>query len=157
MYDDSPQPNSALTQRNSYGRCRVGTAMIVVGNLSEVCVHTFRNRSQLAFALVLLVLGVVFGIPAGAQQYLGTLSGDVEDVTGARVAGAQVIATNAATKFETKAVTNGTGEYVLPSLNPGTYAVTVSAGGFRTETRTQIELTSGANVQTHFALKSGTT
>ena len=119
--------------------------------------HTFRSRSQLAFALMLLVLGLAFGIPANAQQYLGTLSGDVEDSTGARVAGAQVIATNSGTKFETKAVTNGSGEYALPSLTPGTYTVTVSAGGFRTETRTQIELTAGANVQTHFSLRPGTT
>jgi hypothetical protein len=94
-------------------------------------------------------------VPAGAQQYLGTLSGDVSDSTGARVAGAQVIATNTATKFETKAETNGQGEYVLPSLNPGTYTVSISAGGFRTETRTDIQLTSGANVLTHFALQPG--
>ena len=123
----------------------------------EVSVHKFRFRGRTSLGLSVLILGLACLLPAGAQQYLGTLSGDVSDATGARIAGAQVLATNAATKFETKAVTNGAGEYALPSLNPGSYTVTISAGGFRTETRTQIELTAGANVQTHFALKPGTT
>ena len=126
-------------------------------NFLEVGVHTFRYRSRPGIVLLAVALGFACLMPAGAQQYLGTLSGDVSDSTGARVAGAQVTATNAATKFETKAVTNGSGEYALPSLNPGTYTVTISAGGFRTETRTDVVLTAGANVQTHFSLQPGTT
>jgi hypothetical protein len=128
-----------------------------LSNFLEVSVHTFRFHSRTRIAVLVLTLGLACLLPASAQQYLGTLSGDVEDSSGARVAGAQVVASNAATKFETKAVTNGTGEYVLPSLNPGTYTVTISAGGFRTETRTDVELTAGANVQTHFTLQPGTT
>ena len=119
--------------------------------------QTFRFRSRPGAALVALLLGIAVLMPARAQQYLGTLSGDVSDATGARVAGAQVTATNSATHFETKGVTNGTGEYVLPGITPGTYTVTIAAGGFRTETRTSIELTAGANVQTHFSLRPGST
>jgi len=120
-------------------------------------VQTFHFRSRPGAALVALLLGIAVLMPARAQQYLGTLSGDVSDSTGARVAGAQVTATNSATHFETKGVTNGTGEYVLPGVTPGTYTVTIAAGGFRTETRTSIELTAGANVQTHFSLRPGST
>ena len=126
-------------------------------NFLEVGVQTFRTRCRTGIALLALMFGLVCLLPASAQQYLGTLSGDVSDSTGARVAGAQVTATNTATKFQTKAVTNGTGEYALPSLNPGTYTVSITANGFRTETRTSIELTSGATVQTHFSLQPGTT
>ena len=115
--------------------------------------QTFRFRSRPGSALVALLLGIGVLMPARAQQYLGTLSGDVSDATGARVAGAQVTATNAATHFETKGVTNGTGEYVLPGVTPGTYSVTVSTGGFKTEKRTNIVVTAGANVETHFSLQ----
>jgi hypothetical protein len=126
-------------------------------NFLEASVYTFRFRSRRDSAVLVLVFGLACILPAGAQQYLGILSGDVSDSTGARVAGAQVLATNAATKFETRAVTNGAGEYVMPGVNPGTYRVTISAAGFRTESRTDVQLTSGANVQTHFSLQPGST
>ena len=90
-----------------------------------------------------------------AQQYLGTLSGSVSDPTGAKVVGASVTATDITTKFETKAVTNGSGDYTIPFLTPDTYSVTVASSGFRTEQRTDIVLTAGGIVQVDFSLKAG--
>ena len=94
--------------------------------------------------------------PLRAQQYLGTLSGEVTDASGAKVVKAEVTATAAATKFTTRAVTNNSGGYSIPFLAPDTYVVTITAPGFRTETRTDIVLTAGANQQADFSLQVGT-
>jgi hypothetical protein len=106
--------------------------------------------------VLLLILGLGNPSHLQAQQYLGTLSGSVADTTGAKVVGAEVLATDTATKFVTKAVTNAAGEYTIPSLTPDTYILTVTAAGFRSESLTGVVLTVGANQRTDFALKVGT-
>jgi len=90
-----------------------------------------------------------------AQQYLATLSGEVTDSSGAKLPQADVTATDVVTKFVTKTVTNGVGLFTIPSLSPGLYMVTISASGFRKETRNGILLTAGAVEQTDFALQVG--
>jgi Carboxypeptidase regulatory-like domain/TonB dependent receptor len=116
-----------------------------------------QSAFKLALLSILLLL-IELGMPGGlqAQQYLGTLSGSVSDATGAKVAGAEVLATDVATKFVSRAVTNGAGEYTIPSLTPDTYTVTVTANGFRSESLTGINLTAGANQHNDFALHVGT-
>jgi protocatechuate 3,4-dioxygenase beta subunit len=45
-----------------------------------------------------------------------------------------------ATGFSRQAVTNNTGNYDFPGLQPGTYNVRTEAPGFSAETRTDVEL-----------------
>ncbi len=118
----------------------------------------YKLRSPRTIALAGLLLLAVLGwtMPLAAQQYLGTLSGNVTDSTGAKVVGAQVTATDVTTNFVTKVVTNGSGDYSIPFLTPDTYTVTIVANGFRSETRTGVTLTAGQNQATDFALKPGT-
>jgi len=117
-------------------------------------VHSLRNR-VVGFGM-LSILAVSFAAPAQAQQYLGTLNGSVADSTGAKVVGAEVSATDTTTHFVSKGLTNGEGAYTIPSLTPDVYSLTVTAKGFRVETRTDITLTSGAEVGIDFALTPGT-
>src|SRR5437899_3586997 len=65
-----------------------------------------------------------------AQDFRGSISGQVTDSTGATVANATIKAINLSNNqvFETKA--NGNGLYTLTYLNPATYNVEVSAQGF---------------------------
>ena len=107
------------------------------------------------FLMAFVLAGLVASSSMQAQQYLGTLSGSVSDATGAKVVGASVTATDVTTKFETKAVTNGSGDYTIPFLTPDTYSVTVASPGFRPEKRTDIVLTAGGIVQVDFSLKAG--
>lgn len=109
-------------------------------------------RESLWVTLFALCLGV---LPLQAQQYLANITGNVSDPTGAKIANAQVTATNTTTRFATKSVTNGSGGYSIPFLNPGTYTLTVTAQGFQTESRTDVLLTAGANQQADFALQVG--
>jgi hypothetical protein len=105
------------------------------------------------FSLPLLL--VLCALPIHAQRYLGSLTGNVSDPTSAKIVGATVTATDVTTKFSTKAVTNGSGDYSMPFLTPDIYDVTVEVKGFRTETRTDIVLTAGSDVRSDFTLSVG--
>lgn len=92
---------------------------------------------------------------AGAQQYLGSIRGEVVDSTGAKVQNADVTVTEENTKFASKAQSGDTGSFNVPSLQPGTYTIKVLASGFRAETRTNVVLTAGQNQQVDFELEMG--
>ena len=107
-------------------------------------------------AAICLVL-TLFGGSARmvAQQYLGTLAGTVTDPSGAKVANAQLTATDTVTHFVTRSTTNGTGEYSIPFLTPDTYTLTVQASGFGSQAKTDIVLNASSNVKVDFALTVG--
>ncbi len=113
----------------------------------------FRNFVT-SFAIVLM-LSLGLTLSASAQQYLGTISGSVSDSSGAKIVDAAVTATDTTTNFVSKGVTNSTGDYTIPSLTPDVYSITVTAKGFRIETRTGITLTAGATVGADFTLTVG--
>lgn len=108
-------------------------------------------RTVAAFALVMLLGSATLY----AQQYRGTLTGIVTDASGANIANAKVTATDVITKFTTSTVTNGSGVYTIPLLNPDTYSVTVAGPGFTTQTRTGIVLTAGGSSAANFSLQVG--
>ncbi len=54
------------------------------------------------------------------------------DPSGAAVANAKVTAVQASTGFSRTATTDAEGLYVIPSLQPSNYTVTVEAAGFST-------------------------
>ena len=65
-----------------------------------------------------------------AQSDLGRISGFVRDSSGASVANAKVTAKNQS-GVERQTATNETGYYVITSIPPGSYTVTVEAPGFQ--------------------------
>src|ERR1700731_2556511 len=92
----------------------------------------------IATGALFLLLSLGKTPPLEAQQYLGTLTGEVTDVSGAKIANADVSATDVTTHFTTRTKTNGSGGYSIPFLTPDTYEVTVEVSGFRPETRTAL-------------------
>ncbi len=114
--------------------------------------RTFR---AIFVALAMITTLLVGSYSASAQRYLGTINGQVTDNSGARIHDASVTATEALTKFVSKAVSDSSGTYSFPSLNPGTYTLTIVSSGFRTESRAEIILTAGQTQQVDFALSVG--
>ena len=60
-----------------------------------------------------------------------SLSGEVKDKTGGVVPGAAVDVKNNATGVSTQTITNSTGLFSVPALDPGTYTITVTLQGFK--------------------------
>lgn len=86
---------------------------------------------------VLGLLVVIFGIPVSsrAQSSTATLSGTVEDQSGALIAGANIALVNATQGSQRLATTNEEGRFVFPLLTPGNYSLTATGSGFAPQTR----------------------
>jgi len=76
----------------------------------------------------------------------GALRGTITDASGAVLHGATVFVTNLGSGVATKAITNPSGVYIFPSLQPGTYEIAVEAAGFVRATRTNISLNPGSDI-----------
>jgi outer membrane receptor protein involved in Fe transport len=92
---------------------------------------------SLVQAVVLLLAVLVSGI-AWAQTSNGTLVGSVVDPTGAVLPKATVSAVSSQYGQPHETHTDSIGTYRLESLQPGTYAVTITAPGFSTLTVTGV-------------------
>src|SRR4051812_21188514 len=91
-----------------------------------------------AWKAVLLAAIVLLPSLARAQ---GTLTGAVTDQSGSALPGVTVEAASPALIEKTRAaVTDGAGQYRIPSLNPGTYSLTFRLSGFNVVKRDGIEL-----------------
>ncbi len=93
-----------------------------------------RSRSGImAWVMVLLLFVTAGSAPAFAQGGgAATLAGVVVDAQGAVIPGADVVVKNNATAATMTAITDSAGRFSLPSVDPGTYTVTVSLMGFKT-------------------------
>lgn len=78
-----------------------------------------------------LATGFLLAHPVFGQTTLGTILGTVTDPSGAAVQDAEVRARHLAENIEAATRTNGAGDFELPEMKPGPYALTVSAPGFR--------------------------
>jgi len=90
-----------------------------------------------------------------AQLETATLSGTVMDLSGAVVAEAQVQATNSDTNVTVTTSTNRSGVYVIPSLKPGRYRITVTKVGFKQVNVTDVILNVQDVVSRNFNLEVG--
>jgi hypothetical protein len=69
-----------------------------------------------------------------------SLTGVVVDSSGAVIPGADIVVKNNATAGESRAVSDATGSFTLPSMPPGSYTVTVSLMGFKTVVMPDVQL-----------------
>ncbi|HEY7191048.1 MAG TPA: TonB-dependent receptor [Vicinamibacterales bacterium] len=86
----------------------------------------------------------------------GTLTGTVRDASGAVLPGVTVEAASPALIEKVRSVvTDGTGQYRIIDLNPGTYSLTVSLPGFSTVKRDGIEIAGTAVLTIPIELRVG--
>ncbi len=90
-----------------------------------------------------------------AQGERGTFNGTVLDSSGAAVAGAQVKILNPATGVEMSTTTTDAGVYRAPSMQPGTYRITINAPGFKASVRSNIVLAVAQTLTVDFNLEVG--
>src|SRR5258708_26130791 len=76
-------------------------------------------------------LAVLASVGTAFSQGLSTINGSIADSSGALVAGAKITVTEVDTGLARETVSNGEGLYVLSSLRPTRYALTVEAPAFR--------------------------
>ncbi len=89
------------------------------------------------------------------QAVSATLLGSVNDSTGAAVPKAKVTVTQAGTGAVHETVTNESGNYTFPDLQPGTYTVTVEAGGFKKSTHQSVDVLVNSSTRMDMDLSVG--
>jgi Carboxypeptidase regulatory-like domain/TonB dependent receptor-like, beta-barrel len=113
-------------------------------------VHAF-----LVTSVVVLLTLFVSSPPLAAQVLYGSLVGNVTDETGAAVPGATVVVTHRGTGASREIVTDANGAYRFPTVQSGTYTVTVKVDGFRTFTRSDVPVTLNNVTRVDAALQVG--
>jgi Carboxypeptidase regulatory-like domain/TonB dependent receptor len=97
-------------------------------------------RKYMGIWLLGVVAALLVSVSAAMGQSTATLSGTVTDPTGAAVPQAKVVVHSLATGLDRTVVTDGTGLYAVPSLQPGDYKVQVTAAGFSIDTIEKVTL-----------------
>jgi len=92
---------------------------------------------------------------AHGQTNFGTIVGTVTDTTGAAVPGALVVLKNDGTNATQKATAGSGGTYTFSNLTPGLYDVSVTLKGFKSVTRSQVDVTIGGTARVDAALPAG--
>jgi hypothetical protein len=114
-----------------------------------------RFSSKHYWPLLVCLFILVAAIPLHAQSTYGTILGTVQDSTGAVVPGAQVTLLNIGTMAKRVITSDGAGNYAFSNIDVGTYSLTISAEGFKTETVPSIPLTARETRRVDAALNPG--
>ena len=106
------------------------------------------------FAL-LFSLGLLAPKPAAGQADQGSITGVVQDTSGAAMTGAKVrlISTDTGLVLATK--TNATGTYIFSPLKIGNYSISAEATGFEVTTQKNIHLDAQARLNVILTLRPG--
>ena len=106
---------------------------------------------------LLLAAVVLMGSPTMVHgQTLGTIAGVVRDTSDAVLPGVSVAATSPVLIERTRtAVTDGSGQYAIVNLPPGTYDVTYTLVGFATVARQAVEVSLGFTASINITMRIG--
>ena len=112
--------------------------------------------TRLARCAAFVLLALLVFLPVAHAQTTATITGTVLDTSGAVIPNAQVTLTNEASADVRVVASNGDGNFVFPSLIPGSYTVTVELKGFKTSKQTGVVVHAGDNIKVpNFALEVG--
>src|ERR1051326_2575729 len=117
--------------------------------------YPFREESVLRICAVLLL--TIAGSLAYGQTAAGTLTGIVTDPSGSVIAGVPVVATHVETGTKITGTTSQTGNYTIPQLPVGRYAVTLEQPGFKMFRQENVIIAAAQALRLDVSLEVGAT
>jgi Carboxypeptidase regulatory-like domain len=102
---------------------------------------------------VCVCLFLLLSVNGYGQTVNATVGGIVGDPSGALIPGVTVTATNTGTGIANMTVTNESGAYQFPALQPGVYKVSAELPGFQTQTFTNVQLGGAQQITLNFSLQ----
>src|SRR5271165_4595228 len=121
-------------------------------SLFKMAVPQFK---RFAAGPTLFIVMAAFASPLTRAQSDASLTGIVNDVSGAGIPGATITIKNLETGTQREVETDTSGRYHAPSLAVGPYELTADKTGFRTEHRTGITLVVGQHEEVDLILQLG--
>jgi hypothetical protein len=125
-----------------------------VASSSRYTTNRWLARSCAASCTLFVVL-ISLSANLFCQQGRASVSGTVEDASGALLAGVNVTLTDTDTGVVTKATTNEAGRYNFLYLLVGNYEIRVQKEGFKTEVKSGLILTSEQQAGANFTMAVG--
>jgi hypothetical protein len=116
---------------------------------------SFQWLSRAGLSLAALMAAALLSASANAQVLYGSMVGNVVDNNGAAVPSATVRITNKATNQSRETVTGSEGTYNFSTVQTGFYDISVSKNGFKTFTRSNVEVTLNNITRSDISLEVG--
>src|SRR6266567_3788691 len=116
-----------------------------------------KGKTEMKKNSLIAFFALLFAPLLSHAQGLGSIVGRVSDPAGAGVPNARVIAVQVGTGFSRTATTDAEGLYIIPSLQPVAYNLTVEAAGFSTSKENGINLLANQTLTVNFSVKLGMT
>ncbi len=105
----------------------------------------------------ILIATLAIAAAAWAQDFRGSIQGNVTDPSQGAIGNAAVTLRNSATGVERTATSDDNGFYIFQFLPPGAYSIAVKAAGFKSVTRQGMELAVSQSLREDIALQVGDT
>ena len=102
-----------------------------------------------------LLFVTVATVCALGQDFRATINGRIADPTGASIPNATITVKNIATNETVTVTSNGDGNYNVPFIRPGVYAINVEAAGFKKYSRDKQEIQVSQTATINVALEVG--
>jgi hypothetical protein len=126
------------------------------GNLAKFLFNLPGGELRIFRIAASLLLIALLALPCAAQTTTtARLEGVVQDVSGAVIPGAKVIAQNNKTQVSAETLTSEVGIFVFAALQPGIYTVTAEAQGFKKGIITNVVLNVSLTDSETFKLEVG--
>ena len=117
---------------------------------------TFPNLNQVGrFLIALFAFLLLAGVMASAQVDQGSITGVVQDATGAVVPNATVTLVNTDQGITLSTKSTSSGSYTFSPVRIGAYTVTVTAPGFSVTKQENLTVAVGQELQVNIGLKAG--
>src|SRR2546423_1160745 len=114
-----------------------------------------RHLPNLPVIFCAVLLLVSFHSAYGQLRIVGSISGTVQDPTGAMVPNAKVVLKDQQTGLTRESTTTDGGTFLFPDLASGTYQATVSLTGFKTELVPKITVSTSQTTDVRITLEVG--
>src|ERR1041385_6012419 len=95
---------------------------------------------RFSYATGAFLLCLFFSSHGFGQSINASVGGTVADPSKALITGVTITATNTGTGIVNTTVTNESGAYNFPALQPGNYKLSAELPGFQTQTLTDVQL-----------------
>ncbi len=118
-------------------------------------IHPPQIKLIIKFLCLAFILTCFLSSGTQAQVLYGSIVGNVKDTSDAAVAGATVKITHKETNQSRETMTNTEGSYSFSTVQTGTYEITVGKQGFKTSTRSKIDVTLNNITRSDFSLEVG--
>jgi hypothetical protein len=111
------------------------------------------NMTKKLVCAAVALLCLVLSVNGFGQSINASVGGTVADPSKALIPGVTITATNTGTGIANTTVTNESGAYNFPALQPGTYKLSAELPGFQTQTFTDVQLGGAQQVTLNFTLQ----